>query len=274
MIEHFVGKKKILKKEQVLISIFLIAILVLSSGSMVAFAKSNTHVVKPDGVNDTSDIQNALNLCVGVGPHCTVQLIAGTYYITSQITVYGFQGNFVGAGQGLTTISVPSGTSLPSPTVNSAAAPYWTVNPGASNPWPSLFTFVGGTFSISGMTITDPNYDAVGSPSTPSSPRWYNWCGMTCTGSFYNSLFAAIYITGGIPQQPRASAIVDHVSVVGAPGDAEGPNTANMWNGILYGGAFVQPAQNVPGGNFADLILLPGTLSVTNGVFEGLESGP
>jgi hypothetical protein len=47
---NYVVGSKILKKEQVLISIFLVAILLLSSGSMLAFASSgHTIVVKPSG---------------------------------------------------------------------------------------------------------------------------------------------------------------------------------------------------------------------------------
>ena len=104
MEKYVVGTKKILKKEQVLISVFLIAILVLSSGTMVAYAKSNTMVVKPTGGDDTASIQGALNSCASPNPPCTVQLTAGTYTISSQIVVTGFQGRFVGMGQGQTKI--------------------------------------------------------------------------------------------------------------------------------------------------------------------------
>jgi hypothetical protein len=262
MEKHVVGLK-ILKKEQVLISVFLIAILVLSSGSMVAFAKSNAHVVKPNGIDDTADIQAALNACVGAGPWCTVQLVKGTYYVTSQITVYGFQGSFVGMGQGVTNIEVPVSLPPPAAAYNQPdlSSVWWLADPGPSNPWPDIFTFVGGTFSISGMTITDTTYNAIGTPG------WYSY-----PNTPFTALEAAIYITGGIPQQPQASAVVDHVTVVGGPGPTISEGT-NMWNAIAYGGAFVVPSQNVPGGNFNDYILLPGTFSLTNSVFESVATG-
>ena len=278
MEKYVVGTKKILKKEQVLISIFLISILVLSSGGMVAFAKNNVHVVKPTGVDDTSDIQNALNACVGAGPTCTVQLLTGTYYITSQITVYGFQGSFVGAGQGLTTITVPSGISFPSPgaaynipctlvtptpstgpaCVPDTGSAFGAGLPGPSNPWPVMFTFFGGVFTISGMTITDPNSVAV-------SPGYYYYQDPSYT--LWTSLYAAVFITGGTPDQPRASAMIDHVTVLGASGDFEG---TNIQTAIFYAGTVPQPGAS----NFFYEILLPGTFSVTNSLFEGVASGP
>jgi len=278
MEKYVVGTKKILKKEQVLISIFLISILVLSSGGMVAFAKNNVHVVKPTGVDDTSDIQNALNACVGAGPTCTVQLLTGTYYITSQITVYGFQGSFVGAGQGLTTITVPSGISFPSPgaaynipctlvtptpstgpaCVPDTGSAFGAGLPGPSNPWPVMFTFFGGVFTISGMTITDPNSVAV-------SPGYYYYQDPSYT--LWTSLYAAVFITGGTPDQPRASAMIDHVTVLGASGDFEG---TNIQTAILYAGTVPQPGAS----NFFYEIFLPGTFSVTNSLFEGVASGP
>jgi parallel beta-helix repeat protein len=250
MSNHVVGSK-ILKKEQVLISIFLIAILVMSSGSLVAFAKSNTYVVKPNGVDDTADIQNAFNQC-GTSPECTVQLVAGTYFI-SQITVYGFQGKFVGMGQGMTIIKgLPN---LPSPT----ASPFWAAMPGPSNPWPDLFTFVNGAFSISGMTVTD---------SYAQPTKGWVWYASTLTGQSvtYYSLYGAILITG----QSQASTTIDHVTMLGAPGDVEG---TNMWNGIIYGGALL-PSSWSNGNVYSDILLISGTFSVTNSVFDTMQSGP
>jgi hypothetical protein len=266
MSKYVVGSK-ILKKEQVLISIFLVTILLLSSGSMVAFASSsNTHIVMPNHHDDTADIQAAFNAC-GSSPGCTVQLVRGTYYI-SQIAVYGFQGSFVGMGQGVTTIqALPDLPAQPSG-YNIASSPFWAALPtGAigSDPWPDIFTFVGGSFSISGMTITDPNTAPV------SSPGWNNG-----GYGFYTSLYAAILITGGNPKQEpgtygQGSASIDHVTVVGASGDVEG---TNMWNGVLYGGALLYSDYATSSLGIEDLILISGTFSVTNSVFNTMASGP
>jgi len=275
MTKYVVGPK-ILKKEQVLISIFLIAILVLSSGSMVAFASggsSSTHVVLPNGHDDTKDIQRALNTCTDAGPQCTVQLVKGTYTISSQITVYGFQGSFVGAGQGQTNIVALGNMSSPNPKYNipckgfpdctsttgrAGGVPYWVGLPGPKNPWPAIFTFEGGSIMISGMTITDTS-------PTPISPGWY-LPAEEGNGLFYTALQAAIFITG-----LRASATIDHVSIVGAAGSSIG-NTGgyNIGNGILIDSTRLPSTWTYPD---ADLIQLQGTFSITNSVFDNVQSG-
>ena len=266
-----------LKKEQVLISIFLIAILVLSSGSMVAFAKSNTYVVKPSGdtsgATDTTAIQAALNKCTGGSPHCTVQLLSGTYYISSQITVYGFQGSFVGAGQGQTNIVALGNMQSPNPTYNipcqgyptcttttgtAGGVPFWAGLPGTSNPWPVLFTFEGGSSAISGMTITDTS-------PTPILPGWY-LPAIEGNGLFFTGLYAAIDITG-----LRASATIDHVSIVGAASENPDSGGYNIGNGIIIEGSRLPSTWTNPDG---DVIPLTGTFSITNSVFDDVQSGP
>ena len=240
MTSHVVGSK-IVKKEQVLISIFLIAVLVLSSGSMVAFAKSSTIVVKPTGVDDTANIQAALNSCASPSPPCTVQLTAGTYIISSQIAVTGFQGQFVGMGQGKTTIEASG--DMPGTTVT----PYWAQLPGPSDPWPSLFTFVGGFFVISGMTITDKS-------PTPTM-GWTDITG-SCSEEPCTALSQAIDVTG-----LKALATIDHVTVVGAAGDFGGYNIAE---GVHFEGLLLPSGWTDP---FLDTIMLTGAFSITNSVF-------
>jgi parallel beta-helix repeat protein len=216
---------------------FTVIICVVLAGTQTVHA-SNTYIVKPNGHDDTASIQAALNMCTKSGPSCTVQLVKGTYYI-AQITVYGFEGSFVGMGQGVTIIqALPN---LPSPT----ASLYWTEMPGSSNPWPELFTFVNGTFSISRMTITDP-YE--------NPTKGYVF---VTSGTSYTALDSAIIITG----EQQASASIDHVTVIGASGDAYG---TNMFNGIVYAGYLLPPAYN----------LISGTFSVTNSVFNTVETGP
>jgi hypothetical protein len=173
MSSYVVGSK-ILKKEQVLISIFVMAILVLSSCSMVAFAKSNTYVVKPNGHDDTSDIQAAFNTC-GSSPGCTVQLVAGTYYI-GQIAVFGFQGRFVGMGQGVTSIQALPNLPSPNPSYDTDTVPFWAALPTPAsvpmaNPWPALFTFVNGAFVISGMSINERYTATTCTATTPCPTR-------------------------------------------------------------------------------------------------------
>jgi hypothetical protein len=285
MSKYVVGSK-ILKKEQVLISIFLVSLLLLSSGSMVAFASSShTVVVKPSGdttgAKDTAAIQAALNTCTRGDPQCTVQLLSGTYYISSQITVYGFQGSFVGAGQGRTNIVALGSMPSPNPAYNvpcvgyptctyttgtGSGIPYWAGYPGMGpdgtgspqgsrtpNPWPNLFVFWDGSIAISGMTITDT------SPTPTQS--WY--APAIDGGGLYTALDAAIEITG-----LRASATIDHVSIIGAAGDWTGFNMANEAH--IEGGMLPSGWTNPE----ADVIPLTGTFSVNNDVFVNTETGP
>jgi len=286
MKNYVVGSKKILKKEQVLISIFLIAILVMSSGSVVAFARGgHTIVVKPSGdttgATDTPAIQAALNKCTGNSHEgqsgedtdnaCTVQLLRGTYYISSQITVYGFQGSFVGAGQGQTNIVALGDMPSPNLAYNipcegyptctfktgnpEGGVPYWAGLPGPSDPWPVLFTFEGGSITISGMTITDTS-------PTPISPGWY-LPAIEGNGLFYTSLFAYIDITG-----LRASAAIDHVSLVGGASSCPVCGGYNNGNGITFTSTRLPGTWTNPD---AELIQLTGTFSVTNSVFDDVE---
>jgi len=292
MKSHVVGSK-ILKKEQVLISIFLITILVLSSGCMVAFAKSNTYVVKPSGdttgATDTAAIQAALNKCTGGDPHCTVQLLSGTYYISSQITVYGFQGSFVGAGQGQTNIVALGNMPSPNPAYNIPCAgydptqpnngctsfygaaggvPWWVGYPGMGpdgtgspqgsgtpNPWPALFTFEGGSIAISGMTLTDTYL-------TPTQ-GWY--FPAIDGGGYYTSLASAIIITGP-PAPTVTSATIDHVSMVGGAGDSGG---YSIGDGVYIAGRVLPSGWSNPDG---DPYPITGTYSITNSKFVNVET--
>jgi parallel beta-helix repeat protein len=211
-------------------------------------ASSPTYIVWPNGKNDTADIQAAFNGAVAHGPGCTIQLEKGTYYI-AQIYVYGFQGSFVGMGQGLTTIQALPNLPSPNPEYNTNSTPFWAELPGPKNPWPALFTFWNGSFGISGMTLTDPY--------TAPTQGW------NYLGTNYTSLVDVIEITG-----LQASATIDHVTVLGASGDAQG---TNMLNGINYEGSFLPQGWT---NALADVIPLSGTFSATNSVFNSTESGP
>jgi hypothetical protein len=221
----------------------------------VAPAVTHTIVVRPNGHDDTADIQAAFNACVSYGPGCTVQLVKGTYYI-SQIAVSGFQGNFLGMGQGVTIIQGLPNLASPNPTYDTDTIPFWAGLPGPSNPWPVLLTFVNGNFRISGMTITDTYYNPV-----PG--------GWDLSGSILTYLWATITVTG-----EQAYAAIDHVTAIGgAGGEPIGiagptPSSFNNANGINFEGMLL-PTPTSPG---ADQIPLSGGFSVTNSVMQNIES--
>ena len=254
-------------KNSVLAAAVCIAVLMLTFGIPTAAARgtsgpttagpaNHTIVVLPNGHDDTADIQAAFNACGSYGPGCTVELVKGTYY-TAQIAVYGFQGSFVGAGQGRTVIQALPNLPAPNPTYNTATVPFWAGNPtgaAGSNPWPDLFTFVGGTFSISGMTINELNANPITSPG---------WEGVT-------ALYAVILVTG-----EQADAAIAQVTVNGAAGDITGyaPGTTvsfsfNLDASIEYMGMFLPAGWSLVGNYYTEQIPLSGMFSLTDSVIS------
>ena len=240
------------------LALIIVSILCLSTFGLLApramaepLPSLHTYVVWPNGHDDTADIQNAFNAAVA-HPWSTVQLEKGTYYISSQLTVNGFQGGFMGMGQGQTTIEALGNMPSPNPEYNTPSSPFWAAPPGPSNPWPALITFEDGSIAISGMTITD---------TSPTPTQGWYW--PTVDGGAWNTaLLAGIEITG-----LEASATVDHVTVIGAAGDYYGYNMANAIHieGSMLPNGWTNPE--------ADTIMLTGTFSVTNSVFTNAETG-
>jgi len=204
----------------------------------------HTIVVLPTGSDDTARIQAAFNTCTSHGWTCTIQLVKGTYH-TSQIAVTGFQGSFVGAGQGSTVVL--GNPNLASPT----ADPFWSALPGPENPWPAIFTFVNGNFWMSGMTISDTHfYPTMG----------WDWPGVGTV----TALWSWVLITG-----TQAYVSISHLTAIGGSGD-QGPypgnsDTFNNINGITFEGMLL------PNGYedvYADQIPLSGSFSLTSSTLQ------
>jgi len=250
-------------KHSVLVVVVCIAVLMLTlglptasargtSGAAMSYASNHTIVVYPNGHDDTSDIQAAFNACVSYGPGCTVQLVKGTYYIT-QIAVTGFQGSFLGLGQGVTIIQGLPTLASPGSAYNTSTVPFWGGLPGPGNPWPVLLTLVNGNYRISGMTITDTYYNPV--------PGGWNFYGTAIT-----QLYATILVTG-----EQASAAIDHVTAIGGAGQAyigagPTPDSFNGINGIDFEGMLL-PTPTSP---LSDQIPLIGTFTLMNSVMEDI----
>jgi len=251
-------------KTSVLVLVVCIAVLMLmlglpASASAHATARSagaswgsHTIVVLPNGHDDTSDIQAAFNICTSHYWLCTIQLVKGTYY-TDQITVFGFQGSFVGKGIGRTVIQALPNLPAPAAAYNTPSSPFWAAAPGPSNPWPDLFTFENGTFAISGMTFNDSYSDPI------ASPGWYYYGSPTPS----TALIDAIEITG-----LQADVAIDHVAVLGTSGDELG---TNMWNGIVYEGSILPSGWT---NAFSQVTPISGAFSTTYSTFSSVASGP
>ena len=211
---------------------------------------SHTYVVKPNGVDDTANIQAALNKCTSNTPQCIVQLVKGTYYI-SQLTVYGFRGSFLGAGQGATILQGLPNLPAPNAAYDTPTVPFWAGLPGPTNPWPVLLTFVNGAFAVTGMTVTD----------TYANPT-VGWTYLS--GGTFTWLWAGVLVTG-----TQAIASFDHITVVGGAGDlitgVGNPSTFDISNGINIEGMLLPTGWTDP---FADQIPLSGSFDVTNSVSD------
>jgi hypothetical protein len=100
--------------------------------------------VKPTGVDDTANLQCAFDAAAAAGPGTNVRLEEGTYH-TAQIVVNDFNGQFSGAGVEKTRV-------LPLPDLF-VAWEFFLQPPSADNPYPILFSFFDGDYSISDMAF-------------------------------------------------------------------------------------------------------------------------
>jgi hypothetical protein len=105
----------------------------------------NVFTVLPTGVDDTANIQCAFDAAVAFGSGAEVHLAAGDFH-TAQIVVNDFYGDFTGEGLGESVI-------MNLPHLYVTPVDMYLDPPSANNPWPSLFAFVNGDFSISDLAI-------------------------------------------------------------------------------------------------------------------------
>ena len=129
-----------IKRAGPVMALLMVIVGLVTLTSINAWAGSYTvYVPRPNHVNDTANLQTALDKCVAHGPGCTVQLSAGNY-LTSQLVAYNFRGTFKGKGKSKTVVE---------------ALPELVVTPGFPNggeckpnttdrSWPSLIIFVDG----------------------------------------------------------------------------------------------------------------------------------
>jgi hypothetical protein len=191
-----------------------ILLLILFTCLTAATAWAGSHIVyvhPPNGTDDTTNIQAALDTCVAYGKNCTVQLAAGTYF-TRQLVEYNFQGTFKGKGKDITIIQ---------------ALPYLPVTLDFLQPcqpnsttclWPTLMIFVDGNISISDLSVH--MYASEGTATAPW-PRF---------GS--TSIDTGIRLMG---QYSTTNVHIDRVEMEGSPDSTSGFGF-NVNNGIMYTG--------------------------------------
>ena len=194
--------------------------------------------ISPTGVDDTANIQCAFDEAVAAGPGTIVRLLPGDFY-TGQIVVYDFHGSLTGAGLTVTTI-------FNLPDLYVAPGDYYLEAPSADNPYPILFAFVDGDFTISDLGIR-----IVG--ETPAQ-EWTIY-GL---GPIYD-LACAVAILG-----TDAHVEISHVLVEGEVHEAS-LFGYNLFNGIYYEGWNEWMGQPSPP--------LSGSFSVHDSMFRTLGYG-
>lgn len=180
----------------------------------------------PNGVDDTVELQSALERCSGGSSRCTVRLCRGVFR-TSPVRVGDFRGVLLGARRGRTVIQA-----LPELQVNNNV-PYWhddPLDPGL-DPWPYLLQFIGGRGEIRDLTIEIPTPPAGVRPTR-------GWHEMEVEGADPTlELGGAILITGRDP----VAFEVSRVRVV-AGSDPESYLDTTLISGVSFRGLLFNPA--------------------------------
>lgn len=204
-------------------------------------------VQHPNGVDDTANIQAALDMAVASGPGCTVQLAAGKY-LTQQLATYNFHGTFKGAGKDRTIIEALPNL-LVNPDVDFCSSPGFPN--GTTNRWPSLIVFVDGDIRVSDLSIK-----VTAPPGTATTTWWM--CGSPNTW-----LIEAIRFMG----QARTNATVEDISVEGLPDDSPTSWGFNVGSGVDFVGELPRSSADL------DYYYLSGNFTVRNSTFKSLWTG-
>ncbi len=130
----------------------VVGLCVVLAVPLLASAEDSVFIVYPTGIDDTDNLQAAFDAAVAVGPGSTVQLVEGTYLLTSTISVSGFDGAFKGAGRDVTVIKTNGVYPLDS---------YWLV--------PDMFHFY--QEDDSSLSISDMSVQVLGNHLT-TFPGW------------------------------------------------------------------------------------------------------
>jgi hypothetical protein len=204
-------------------------------------------VPPPNGVDDTANIQGALNKCVKYGPGCTVQLQAGTY-LTKQVVVYNFQGTFKGMSSNRTTIQAlyPLFVNIPDAYFNGECMPNIT-----TCLWPTLFVFVDGNIQVSDVNLMEL------APPGMATTGWYG------AGTETTDLLDLLRFMGKNP----TNVSIERIAMEGLPDDSPTSSGFDVISGVTYTGEL--PRSTTP----FDYYFLSGTFTVSNSSFSTMDDG-
>lgn len=243
---NFRGKQGSFRLALVVSSLLWLALLLPAT----AWARGHTvYVPPPNGVDDTANIQTALDACVAYGPGCTVQLAAGTY-LTRQLVEYHFQGTFRGMGIDSTTVqALPN---LPV-TINQDPSEEPQCQPNTTTCiWPSLVIFADGNIHVSDLTFNIPG--------VPATQPWF------LGGSSITMMFEALGFRGQYPQYPT-HVWIDRIRIEGQPDNSP----ANWGFNVMMGAHFAGELPRGP--KLHDYYFLSGSFTVRNSDFSTLFVG-
>jgi len=173
----------------------------------------------PNGVDDTSALQGALDSCSGI--RCVIRLTAGVFH-TAPLVANNFHGVMRGAGQHDTIVRTLTDRVLHV----SDANPFNSVDPTPEDPWPSLIVFIEGDVRLSHMTFDVPE-------ETITDGWW-----PVCSGfdEPIPVLADAVSTSGRFPMKLA----VRHVSIAGAP-TADPVWPRSLINGVTVAGGLLPP---------------------------------
>jgi len=226
------------------LSVALLGLIVFLPASALA-GGDIVMVPPPNGVDDTANIQAALNACVVKGPNCTVQLSAG-HYFTKQVVEYNFYGTFRGAGTDITTIEalpnlpvsliIPGGTGQCVPNTSTCL-------------WPSLIMFVEGNIGVSDLTIK--------ASAVPATQPW------PILGGTVTMLLEVLGFRGKYPMNVS----IDRVHMEGQTDNYPTDWGFNVMNGAHFTGELPR------GSVLHDYYFLSGSFTVRNSYFKSFIAG-
>jgi len=226
------------------ISILLLALFTCLSAAGTARARSHTvYVPPPNGTDDTTNIQAALDACVAYGPGCTVQLQAG-HYFTKQLVEYNFHGTFKGMGKDTTIIEALPNLLVELEPVGSTPESHCRPN-NTTCLWPTVILFVNGDIHVSDFSlyITAP-------PGTATTTWGFG-------GVPYVGLFDGMSFMG-----QHANVWVDRIHIEGLPDPTNPYFGYNVVNALHFTGLF--PRSLTPW----DWYFLSGSFTVRNSSFS------
>ena len=203
----------------------------------------------PNGVDDTAELQAALERCSGARRRCVVSLCEGVFRI-APVRVGDFRGVLKGAGRDKTVIRA-----LPDLVVNDTPIDYNREDPLDPNnaPWPFLVQFIGGKAKIRDFTIEIPTPE-------PGHRPTLGWLG----GMIFE-LDGALLLTGLDP----VDFDVDRIRVVAGDDPASVFLNTTLLNGVFFQGRLFNPADS----SLNPVHPVKGRYSLADSDFEGMLSG-